>query len=199
MFKLARALTLVAMLGAINLAGMTAVAQVQTTDQPSRQADATVRRLLARERSSIPDAAHPRLLLDEDRSTLLNLPTARPPSRPARPGPLPSPAGRLAGSPRRWVPWPPSWRWSPGSPCWPLGAPTVANAPTRRPEDIGPPDCPLLWIIVSDEPERVPDRSTGRAYSEVSRRNGRGRPSGSTAIRYSAWAQRALRAAASST
>ena len=59
MFKLARALTLVAMLAAINLAGMTAVAQAQTTDQPSRQADATVRRLLARERSSIPDAAQP--------------------------------------------------------------------------------------------------------------------------------------------
>ena len=92
MFKLARALTLVAMLAAINLAGMTAVAQAQTTDQPSRQADATVRRLLARERSSIPDAAHPRLLLDEDRSTLLNLPDRTPaqPTSPTRPAAEPS-------------------------------------------------------------------------------------------------------------
>ena len=39
---------------------------------------ATVRRLLAREGSSIPDAARPRLLLDEDRSSILNLPDAEP-------------------------------------------------------------------------------------------------------------------------
>jgi DMSO/TMAO reductase YedYZ molybdopterin-dependent catalytic subunit len=80
------------MLAAVNLAGMTAVAQAQTTDQPSRQADATVRRLLARERSSIPDAAHPRLLLDEDRSTLLNLPDRAPaqPTSPTRPAAEPS-------------------------------------------------------------------------------------------------------------
>jgi hypothetical protein len=97
MSKLARArpLMLVAMLAAMSLAAMTAVAHAQTrndpastrhhalgrvepltTAQPSGQADATVRRLLARERSSIPGEApaHPRLLLDEERSTLLNLP-----------------------------------------------------------------------------------------------------------------------------
>ena len=95
MSKLARPLMLVAMLAAMNLAAMTAVAQAHTgndpagarhralgrmaflaTDQPSGPADATVRRLLARERSSIPGQApaHPRLLLDEQRSTLLNLP-----------------------------------------------------------------------------------------------------------------------------
>jgi hypothetical protein len=50
MSKLARALTLVAMLAAMNLAGMTAVAQAHATDQPSGQADPTVRRLLAQER-----------------------------------------------------------------------------------------------------------------------------------------------------
>ena len=95
MSKLARPLMLVAMLAAMNLAAMTAVAQahpsnhptstrhhalgrveVLATDQPSRQAAATVQRLLARERSTIPGEApaHPRLLLDEERSTLLNLP-----------------------------------------------------------------------------------------------------------------------------
>jgi hypothetical protein len=93
MFKLARALMLMVVLAAMSLAAMAAVAQAHTssdpaTDQSSRQADATVRRLLAREGSSIPGAAHPRLLLDEDRSSLLNLPSAGPaqvpsPVRPA--------------------------------------------------------------------------------------------------------------------
>jgi hypothetical protein len=94
MSKLARPLMLVAMLAAMNLA-MAAVAQAHTsndpastrhralgrmeflaTDQPSGQADATVRRLLARERSTFPNTApaHPRLLLDEERSSLLNIP-----------------------------------------------------------------------------------------------------------------------------
>jgi hypothetical protein len=87
-FKLARALVLVVVLAAMSLAAMTAVAQAHTssdptTDQSSRQADATVRRLLAREGSSIPGAAHPRLLLDEDRSTLLNLPSAEPAQAPS--------------------------------------------------------------------------------------------------------------------
>ena len=95
MSKLARPLMLVAMLATMNLAAMTAVAQAHTsndpastrhralgrvaflaTDQPSGQADATVRRLLARERPSIPGEApaHPLLLPAEERSTLLNLP-----------------------------------------------------------------------------------------------------------------------------
>ena len=97
MSKLARALTLVVMLAAISLAGMTTGAQAHTSNdpasmqyrtlgqveflaaqQPSGQADATVRRLLARERSAIPSAAHPRLLLDEERSSILNLPNAAP-------------------------------------------------------------------------------------------------------------------------
>jgi hypothetical protein len=64
MSKLARALTLAAMLVATNLAGMTAVAQAHPTDQPTAQqtrhpvtspqqaaADAAHRRLLAQERS----------------------------------------------------------------------------------------------------------------------------------------------------
>jgi hypothetical protein len=112
--KLARCLMLVATLAAVNLAAMTAVAQAHTgtdpasprhrapgrvgflatdTDQPSGQADATVRRLLANERSAMlsSEAAHPRLLLDEERSSLLNLPDAAPaqatvPVRPAPPG-----------------------------------------------------------------------------------------------------------------
>jgi hypothetical protein len=95
MSKLARPLMLVAMLAAMNLAAMTAIAHAHTsndpattrhrvlgqlaflaTDQSSARADATVRRLLARERSTIPNEApaHPRLLLDEERSSLLNLP-----------------------------------------------------------------------------------------------------------------------------
>ena len=81
MSKLARALMVVGMLAAMNLTAMTAVAQAHTssdptTDQSSQQADATVQRLLAREGSSIPGPAHPRLLLEEDRSSLLNLPSA---------------------------------------------------------------------------------------------------------------------------
>ena len=104
MSKLARALTLAVMVAAMQLAAMTAVAQAHTsndlastrhralgrveflatvaqahaTDQPSGRADATVRRLLAREQSSIPNAAHPRLLLDEERSSILNLPNRAP-------------------------------------------------------------------------------------------------------------------------
>jgi hypothetical protein len=79
MSKLARALAVAAILAATSVAGMTAVAQAHPTDQPSGQAHATVRRLLARERSSIPDRpAGPRLLLDEDRSALLNLPDRAP-------------------------------------------------------------------------------------------------------------------------
>ena len=99
MSKLTRAVVLVAMLAVMNLAGLVAVAQAQTGNDPTSarhralgwvefratadhevasqeqpSADATVRRLLARERFSIPNAAHPRLLLAEERSTLLNLP-----------------------------------------------------------------------------------------------------------------------------
>jgi hypothetical protein len=64
MSKLTRALVVGAMLAAMNLAGMTTVAHAYpldpgtdhpvTTQQQSR-ADATVQRLLARERSSIPN------------------------------------------------------------------------------------------------------------------------------------------------
>jgi hypothetical protein len=119
MSRLARTLMLVTMLAAMNLAAMTAVAQAHTsddpastrhravgrpeflaTDQPSGQADATVRRLLARERSTTPTTApaHPRLLLDEERSSLLNLPNAAPTqaTSPVRPAPPPS---RQAGWP----------------------------------------------------------------------------------------------------
>ena len=80
MSKLARVLTLAAMLAAMHLAGLTAVAQAHPTDHPSSQADASVRRLLADERSSIPNGApaHPRLLLDEERSSILNLPNRAP-------------------------------------------------------------------------------------------------------------------------
>ena len=86
MSKLARALTLAAMLATVNLTGLTALAQAHATDQSSARqgtaqqlsGDSTVRRLLAREQSSIPNAAHPRLLLDEDRSSILNLPNRAP-------------------------------------------------------------------------------------------------------------------------
>jgi hypothetical protein len=104
MSKLARALTLVATLAAaVSLTSMPAVAQAPTSNvsastrhralgrvefhatgdhpAPSQEetaADATARRLLARERFSIPSAAHPRLLLDEERSSLLNLPNDTP-------------------------------------------------------------------------------------------------------------------------
>jgi hypothetical protein len=93
MSKLARALGVAAMLAAMHLAAITAVAQAHATDRPSKQADATVRRLLARERSSIPNAAHPRLLLDEDRTTLLNLPNETP-AQPASPTPPAQPGDR---------------------------------------------------------------------------------------------------------
>jgi hypothetical protein len=71
MSKLARALALAAMLTAMQLAGMTALAQAHTTDQPTGQADATVRRLLAREQPSgtpgqaASDAAHQQALAQE--------------------------------------------------------------------------------------------------------------------------------------
>jgi hypothetical protein len=82
--KLTRALALTAMLAAMHLAGMTAAAQAQATDHPTRQdtrrpptqsrvgenrrdrpaasqeqstRDATLQRLLARERYSIPNVA----------------------------------------------------------------------------------------------------------------------------------------------
>ena len=101
--KLTRALTLAAMLAAVSLTSMIAIAQAHTSNvpastrhralgrvelqatgdhpAPSQQetaADTTVRRLLARERFSIPNAAHPRLLLNEERSSLLNLPNDTP-------------------------------------------------------------------------------------------------------------------------
>jgi hypothetical protein len=90
MSKLARTLALAAMLAAMNLAAMTAIAHAHTSSDPTSTqstGDAAVRRLLARERSSIPnqaptqaaaDAGHPRLLLDEERSSVLNLPNRAP-------------------------------------------------------------------------------------------------------------------------
>ena len=80
MSKLARALALAAMVATMSLAGLTAAAQAHPTDHPTGQADATVQRLLAREGSSIPDQApaRPRLLLAEERPTLLNLPNQAP-------------------------------------------------------------------------------------------------------------------------
>jgi hypothetical protein len=116
MSKLARPLMLVAMLATMNLTAMTAVAHAHTshdpastrhralgrveflaTDQPSGQTDATVRRLLAQERFTIPDTApaNPRLLLDEERSSILNLPHAAPAqaTSPARPAPPSGQAG----------------------------------------------------------------------------------------------------------
>jgi hypothetical protein len=66
MSKLARALTLAAMVAAMHLAGMTAVAHAYpldpATDRPTAAqqpstGDATARRLLARERSSVPNLA----------------------------------------------------------------------------------------------------------------------------------------------
>jgi hypothetical protein len=66
MSKLARALALAAMLAAMNLAGMTTVAHAYpldpATDRPitaqqRSSGDATAQRLLARERSSVPNLA----------------------------------------------------------------------------------------------------------------------------------------------
>jgi len=61
MSKLARALSLEAMLAAMQLAGLTAVAQGHATDQATQReqstGDATVRRVLARERFSNPSPA----------------------------------------------------------------------------------------------------------------------------------------------
>jgi hypothetical protein len=72
MSKLARTLAVAAMLAATSLAGLAAAAQAHPTDQPSGRADATVRRLLANERFSIPNgapaqatAAHRRQLAQE--------------------------------------------------------------------------------------------------------------------------------------
>jgi NO-binding membrane sensor protein with MHYT domain len=70
MSKLARALTLAAAVAALHLAGMTAVAHAfpldpatdrQVTSQQQSSGDAAAQRLLARERSSIPNLAPTRL------------------------------------------------------------------------------------------------------------------------------------------
>ena len=126
MSKLARALALVAMLAAVQLAAMATVAQAHATDrqavtawrarlaasqQPQPTGDAALRRVLARERFSVP--------------------AERPPSRPTPRCRRPSPAGTAlpCGS------WPPGspW-WSPGSPCWSAGAPTGPNGPGTPPD-----------------------------------------------------------------
>jgi hypothetical protein len=114
MSKLIRTLTLAATLAAIQLAAVTTVAHASaSSDRPSVRhhalgrlallaaddhavaaeqpstAEATVRRLLARERFSIPDAdqtaAQPRLLLEEPPSSLLNLPNHATPAQAASP------------------------------------------------------------------------------------------------------------------
>jgi hypothetical protein len=95
MSKLARTLAVAAMLAATSLAGLAATAQATPTDQPSGQADATVRRLLAKERSSIPNgepaqaAAARRGLLAQERyystygNTSAPAPVQPQPGRPA--------------------------------------------------------------------------------------------------------------------
>src|SRR5215218_4898102 len=149
MSKLARAVALVAMLVAMNLAGMTTIAHAQVNQdridrhralgrlelsvagdhdprrpplerqvtsmsrrQPSGAADATLRRLLARERFSAPDGA----------------PAQAQPTSPVRP----AAPGRQAGSPLPWLRWPQRWHWSPGSPCWPPDAPLAPTAASRQ-------------------------------------------------------------------
>jgi hypothetical protein len=100
MRKLARPLMVVAMLAAMNLAAMTAVAHARPIDDPAGarpRADATVQRLLARERFATPDTGpgHPRLLLDETWPSLHNPPGATPAqaTSPARPAPPSSQGG----------------------------------------------------------------------------------------------------------
>jgi hypothetical protein len=126
MSKLTRTLAVAATLAAISLAGMTTVAHAQPADEPSRHharpptqgqvgeawhqhpvtsqqktaqeaaEDATVGRLLARERSTIPNATPPRYL---------------PQLRPNR---INGPAGSLSPS-GCWL----CWCWRVASPSWP--------------------------------------------------------------------------------
>jgi hypothetical protein len=149
MSKLARVLVLGAMVAAMNLAGMTTVAhaypldpaadhavaaQQQSTDavelfrrgerasQEQTTADATVRRLLAREQSSIPSG------------TPAQVPV------PVQP---PEPTGSPTGWSLRSVCWPRGWRWSPGWSCWPPGARAAGCGPGRPPDTS--PRTPTRW------------------------------------------------------
>jgi hypothetical protein len=134
---LTRALIIGAMLAAMHLAGMTAVAHAQATDQQATRrppaerqvgeswrhrqaasqdqsaADATLKRVQARERFSIPNA------------TPAKVPAPVPPSR----------AGSLAGLPPGWVGWLPHWRWRAGWPCWLPCGPAAESGPGRPPDD----------------------------------------------------------------
>jgi hypothetical protein len=111
MSKLARALALAAMLAAMNLAGMTAVAHAHPVDpatdlrataQQQSTGDAALRRVLARERFSIPDVAPAqqqstgdaalRRVLARERFSIPDVAPAQvaSPMRPAEPGGQPS-------------------------------------------------------------------------------------------------------------
>jgi hypothetical protein len=150
MSKLARAVALVAMLVAMNLAGMTTIAHAQVNqDRIDRH------RALGRLELSVAGDHDPRRPPLERQVTSMSRrqpsgaadatlrgcwpasgsppPTGRPPrpSRPARCG-LPRPAGRPAGSPLPWLRWPQRWHWSPGSPCWPPDAPLAPTAASRQ-------------------------------------------------------------------
>ena len=98
MSKLARALTLAAMLAAMNLAGLTTVAQVHATDQTTShdaRRPATDRQLsgarhqrrVTSPQQAAADAAHLRLLQAEERSSIPNAAPApaTSPMRPAQP------------------------------------------------------------------------------------------------------------------
>jgi hypothetical protein len=119
--KLARVLTLAALVAAASLAGMTAVAQAHPTDQPSNQAEATVRRLQAREGLSIPDQtpARPRLLLNEEPSSLLNLPNRVPAQAAAD-----AAHRRLLAQERYYTTWGYGGASAPAAPAEPSGQPT---------------------------------------------------------------------------
>src|SRR4029453_10500848 len=162
MSKLTRALALAAMLAAMNLAGMTAAAQAQATDHPTRQdarrpptesrlaaqqqatADAAVQRLLARERPSTPwGYGNPAVqqALAQERSYSTSGYGDTPAPAPAAPGgqadPLrPTPRGRAPPPPRP----PPAPGRRPTRPAPPRGAlppvmalfAGVASRPPRR-------------------------------------------------------------------
>ena len=116
MSKLARALVLGAMLAAMNLAGMTAIAQAQPNDDPDgkqtrRQATESQvgetwrKRPVTSQQQAAADAALQRQLARER----FSIPAGRPPRRPPRRS-LPSPADSPAGSSRCWLCWPLPWR-----------------------------------------------------------------------------------------
>jgi hypothetical protein len=125
MSKLARALTLAAMLAAMNLAGMTAVAQTHASDHATSRPNAQ-HQVTSQQQSTGDVATRAALAQERYYSTWGYGDTTTPaPAEPSRQPAWPVIALSVLAA---------VGRWSPGSPCWPPAAPPAANGPARPPD-----------------------------------------------------------------